>query len=119
MLTFNICYSEALGIDPFNRTTNSKLYFNRATVHAKLGKLENSIDDCSKAIDLDNTYIKAYLRLIFHLFFSFFYNKVSFLHQFPPKKFLVICMTLETSKTKVSKRCELDFGVLQGYLLGP
>ena len=69
MLTFNICYSEALGIDPFNRTTNSKLYFNRATVHAKLGKLENSIDDCSKAIDLDNTYIKAYLRLIFHFIF--------------------------------------------------
>jgi DnaJ family protein C protein 7 len=55
-------YTEALGIDAFNRTTNSKLYFNRATVHAKLSKLENSIEDCTKAIDLDSTYIKAYLR---------------------------------------------------------
>jgi len=55
-------YSEALAIDPFNRTTNSKLYFNRATVQAKLGKLQQTIDDCTKAIDLDSNYIKAYLR---------------------------------------------------------
>ena len=81
MLTFNICYSEALGIDPFNRTTNSKLYFNRATVHAKLGKLENSIDDCSKAIDLDNTYIKAYLRLMFHFILKTL--KISYMHIIP------------------------------------
>ena len=78
MLTFNNYYSEALGIDPFNRTTNSKLYFNRATVHAKPGKLENSIDDCSKAIDLDNTYIKAYLRLIFYFIFHVFLKKKKF-----------------------------------------
>jgi len=55
-------YTEALEIDSYNKTTNSKLYFNRATVQAKLGKLENSVNDCTKAIDLDNNYVKAYLR---------------------------------------------------------
>ena len=60
-------YREALEIDPFNRTTNSKLYFNRATVQSKLGKLEQSIEDCSKAIELDTNYVKAYLRLYFFI----------------------------------------------------
>ena len=30
-------YSEALEIDPLNKSTNAKLYFNRATVVAKVG----------------------------------------------------------------------------------
>ena len=30
-------YSEALEIDPCNKFTNAKLYFNRATVAAKVG----------------------------------------------------------------------------------
>ncbi|XP_023327875.1 dnaJ homolog subfamily C member 7 isoform X1 [Eurytemora carolleeae] len=55
-------YSDALSIDPLNKTTNSKIYFNRATVSAKLKKLEDSIEDCSRAIDLDPSYTKAYLR---------------------------------------------------------
>jgi len=55
-------YSEALEIDPLNKSTNAKLYFNRATVVAKLKRLEDSIKDCSSALDLDPKYLKALLR---------------------------------------------------------
>uniref|UniRef100_A0A673NA09 DnaJ homolog subfamily C member 7 n=1 Tax=Sinocyclocheilus rhinocerous TaxID=307959 RepID=A0A673NA09_9TELE len=57
-----VLYSEALTIDPNNIKTNAKLYCNRATVGSKLNKLEQAIEDCTKAIKLDETYIKAYLR---------------------------------------------------------
>ncbi|XP_062874709.1 dnaJ homolog subfamily C member 7 isoform X2 [Trichomycterus rosablanca] len=55
-------YSEALTIDPNNIKTNAKLYCNRATVGSKLKKLDQAIEDCTKAIKLDESYIKAYLR---------------------------------------------------------
>ncbi|XP_015687705.1 dnaJ homolog subfamily C member 7 isoform X1 [Protobothrops mucrosquamatus] len=59
-------YTEALAIDPNNRKTNAKLYCNRGTVNSKvsaqLGKLCEAIGDCTNAIKLDDTYIKAYLR---------------------------------------------------------
>jgi len=55
-------YSEALAIDPCNKFTNAKLFFNRATVAAKLKRLEDSIKDCSSALDLDEKYLKALLR---------------------------------------------------------
>jgi len=55
-------YSEALAIDPCNKFTNAKLYFNRATVAAKLKRLEDSIKDCSSALELDDKYLKALLR---------------------------------------------------------
>ncbi|KAJ8319898.1 hypothetical protein KUTeg_001485 [Tegillarca granosa] len=55
-------YTEALQIDPNNKFTNSKLYNNRATVSAKLGKVKEAADDCTKAIELDENYVKAYLR---------------------------------------------------------
>uniref|UniRef100_A0A8C2ZTE6 DnaJ homolog subfamily C member 7 n=1 Tax=Cyclopterus lumpus TaxID=8103 RepID=A0A8C2ZTE6_CYCLU len=55
-------YSEALTIDPNNIKTNAKLYCNRATVGSKLKKLEQAVEDCTRAIKLDETYIKAYLR---------------------------------------------------------
>ncbi|XP_075884197.1 dnaJ homolog subfamily C member 7-like [Nelusetta ayraudi] len=55
-------YTEALMIDPNNIKTNAKLYCNRATAGAKLSKLDQAIDDCTSAIKLDDTYIKAYLR---------------------------------------------------------
>ena len=32
-------YTEALAIDEMNKTTNAKLYFNRATVAAKVSRL--------------------------------------------------------------------------------
>jgi len=55
-------YSEALSIDPHNRSTNAKLYFNRATVAAKLKKHADAIADCDKALELDSGYTKALLR---------------------------------------------------------
>merc|ERR1739844_666403 len=55
-------YSEALQIDPFNKYTNAKLFFNRATVAAKLKKLKESIQDCTSALELDEKYFKAVLR---------------------------------------------------------
>ncbi|KAJ7984495.1 hypothetical protein DPEC_G00355410 [Dallia pectoralis] len=55
-------YSEALVIDPNNIKTNAKLYCNRGTVGAKLKKSNEAIEDCTSAIKLDDTYIKAYLR---------------------------------------------------------
>jgi len=55
-------YTQALNIDPLNKLTNSKLYCNRGFVNTKLGKHEDCISDCTKAIELDTTYLKAYLR---------------------------------------------------------
>ncbi|XP_071776423.1 dnaJ homolog subfamily C member 7-like [Centroberyx gerrardi] len=55
-------YTEALTIDPNNIKTNAKLYCNRGTAGAKLKKLDQAIEDCTSAIKLDDTYIKAYLR---------------------------------------------------------
>ncbi|CAH1788409.1 unnamed protein product [Owenia fusiformis] len=60
--TAYLLYTEALAIDPDNKFTNSKLYNNRATVCAKLGKTEQAIEDCDKAIELDDNYLKAYMR---------------------------------------------------------
>jgi len=55
-------YTQALNIDPLNKVTNSKLYNNRGFANMKLNKHEDCISDCTKAIELDSTYIKAYLR---------------------------------------------------------
>merc|ERR1719433_2491979 len=55
-------YSQALQIDPCNKATNAKLYFNRATVAAKLKKFEESVSDCDEALKLDENYLKAFLR---------------------------------------------------------
>ncbi|KAF0293586.1 DnaJ subfamily C member 7 [Amphibalanus amphitrite] len=55
-------YTEALEIDPLNKATNAKLYCNRATAQARLGNNQEAIADCSQAIDLDSSYVKAYLR---------------------------------------------------------
>lgn len=55
-------YTESLTIDPNNKTLNATLYFNRATTCSKLNKLDECIEDCTRAIDLDANYLKAYLR---------------------------------------------------------
>merc|ERR1719412_2571728 len=55
-------YSQALQIDPCNKATNAKLYFNRATVAAKLKKFTESVNDCDEALKLDEGYLKALVR---------------------------------------------------------
>ncbi|XP_017784313.1 PREDICTED: dnaJ homolog subfamily C member 7 [Nicrophorus vespilloides] len=55
-------YSEALTIDPMNKKTNAKLYFNRALVLTKLGKNADAISDCTNALKLDEKYLKALLK---------------------------------------------------------
>lgn len=55
-------YSKALEIDPDNVTTLAKLYYNRGVVASRLNKITEAIDDCSEAIKLDGTYLKAYLK---------------------------------------------------------
>ena len=55
-------YTEALAVDILNKSMNATLYYNRATASSKLNKLDQCIDDCVKAIEIDDSYIKAYLR---------------------------------------------------------
>ncbi|XP_031561441.1 dnaJ homolog subfamily C member 7-like [Actinia tenebrosa] len=55
-------YTEALEIDPLNKYTNAKIYYNRAVVGSKINKMEQAIEDCTKAVELDNSYTKAYLK---------------------------------------------------------
>lgn len=57
-------YSEALAVDPLNKSTNAKIYFNRATVYSKLGKFAETVADCTKALELEPEYQKALLRCV-------------------------------------------------------
>lgn len=54
-------YSEALQIDAMHRKMNATLYFNRAVTYHKDEKVRDAINDCSKALTLNTSYIKAYL----------------------------------------------------------
>jgi len=51
-------YSIAVGKNP----KSAVFIANRAMAHLKLGNYELAEDDCSKAINLDSKYVKAYLR---------------------------------------------------------
>eukprot|EP01114_Cavostelium_apophysatum_P022679 TRINITY_DN8287_c0_g1_i2.p1 TRINITY_DN8287_c0_g1~~TRINITY_DN8287_c0_g1_i2.p1 ORF type:complete len:359 (-),score=110.12 TRINITY_DN8287_c0_g1_i2:15-1091(-) len=55
-------YTACLEIDPDNASVNSTLYCNRAAASMKLKNYNEAIEDCSKAIDLDPAYLKAYIR---------------------------------------------------------
>ena len=55
-------YTEALSIDPKNIITNAKLYCNRGLMAQKMGDFEKGIEDCSRAIELDEKYLRAYQR---------------------------------------------------------
>ncbi|KAL1514049.1 hypothetical protein ABEB36_003372 [Hypothenemus hampei] len=56
-------YSEGLKICPLKFSSDRAiLYANRGASKAKLDRKENAIEDCTKAIELNNTYVKAYLR---------------------------------------------------------
>ncbi|XP_060517347.1 dnaJ homolog subfamily C member 7 [Cylas formicarius] len=55
-------YTEALAIDPLNKKTNAKLYFNRANAYFRLTKPREAVQDCTHALFLDESYLKALLR---------------------------------------------------------
>ncbi len=55
-------YTEALGISILNKSMNATLYYNRATASSKLNNYDQCIEDCTRAIEIDDGYIKAYLR---------------------------------------------------------
>ncbi|VVC91880.1 unnamed protein product [Leptidea sinapis] len=55
-------YNEALKIDKTNRKVNAKLYFNKATVCAKLNQTQEAANACTAALELDENYVKAILR---------------------------------------------------------
>ncbi|KAF7280413.1 tetratricopeptide repeat domain 1 [Rhynchophorus ferrugineus] len=56
-------YTEGLRICPLTfGNDRAILYANRAASKVKLDRKSSAIDDCSKAIELNNKYIRAYLR---------------------------------------------------------
>lgn len=55
-------YDEALTIDPRNIITNAKLHFNKGSVAAKLGKLNESLTEYTEALTLNENYIKALVK---------------------------------------------------------
>jgi tetratricopeptide (TPR) repeat protein len=52
------CYTRSINYDPSNHI----LYANRAMGYIKLEALEKAEEDCSKALQLDCTYVKAWSR---------------------------------------------------------
>ncbi|MCJ1417949.1 hypothetical protein MMC32_004294 [Xylographa parallela] len=52
-------YSAALEVDPFNKGTNAKLLQNRAMASIKVKEYKSAIDDCTRALSLDPSYLKA------------------------------------------------------------
>ncbi|KAH1005215.1 tetratricopeptide repeat protein 1 [Dendroctonus ponderosae] len=58
-----VLYTSGLRICPLElHSDRSVLYANRAAAKAKLDRKLSAIEDCTKAIDLNNAYLKAYLR---------------------------------------------------------
>lgn len=56
-------YTEALCLCPLSNTAErSVLYCNRAAAKLVLERKKSAIDDCTKAIELNDMYVRAYLR---------------------------------------------------------
>lgn len=55
-------YTQALETDPNNRSVNAKLFLNRAMVCSELGRFTEAVDDCSKALMLDENCRQALLQ---------------------------------------------------------
>ena len=57
-------YSEALDLCPWAVLYNARLLSNRGACHLKLGDYSKVVADCSAALDLSPTYIKALLHRV-------------------------------------------------------
>jgi DnaJ family protein C protein 7 len=55
-------YNEALAIDTDHGFMNRIFFANRAAALMKLGKYKEALRDCTKAIEIDPNYLKAFLR---------------------------------------------------------
>ena len=55
-------YTECLGVEPGNKLYNSKLHANRAAALMKLRKNAEAMEDLNRALALDDTYVKGYMR---------------------------------------------------------
>lgn len=55
----HVQYTEALAVDPLHREINSKLLYNRALVSQRLGNLLDAIRDCTAALQINESYLKA------------------------------------------------------------
>jgi DnaJ family protein C protein 7 len=55
-------YSEALTIDPTNKSVNCVFHCNRAAAYMKLKQYQEALKDCDAAIELNQSYVKAYTR---------------------------------------------------------
>eukprot|EP01064_Diplonema_japonicum_P028578 TRINITY_DN440_c2_g2_i1.p1 TRINITY_DN440_c2_g2~~TRINITY_DN440_c2_g2_i1.p1 ORF type:complete len:477 (+),score=159.73 TRINITY_DN440_c2_g2_i1:36-1466(+) len=55
-------YSEVLLVDPANKKLNSVIYNNRAAARKELKKYEEAEQDCTRAIEADEYFTKAFLR---------------------------------------------------------
>ena len=52
-------WSQALEVDPTNKDMNAKILQNRAQAHINLKEYDNAVNDCSEALRLDPSYVKA------------------------------------------------------------
>ncbi|KAL2360753.1 hypothetical protein RJZ56_006361 [Blastomyces dermatitidis] len=52
-------YTKALEVDPKNKDINSKLLQNRAQAYLNLSNYDKAIEDCTDALKLDPSYVKA------------------------------------------------------------
>lgn len=55
-------WTQASKIDTSNKIFNSKLYCNCASAYSKLDKHSTAVEECSRAIQADRQYTKAYIR---------------------------------------------------------
>jgi len=55
-------YTDCLDIDPKCGLFNSRLLCNRAAAHINLTQYASAVDDCSRALEIDPSYAKAYVR---------------------------------------------------------
>lgn len=52
-------WSQALEVDPSNKDMNAKILQNRAQAHINLKEYDNAVKDCTEALRLDPSYVKA------------------------------------------------------------
>lgn len=90
------CYSRSIDLDPRNHI----LYANRAMGYLKLEAYEKAEEDCTKALAIDCTYVKAWSRrgltrfkrgqyAAVSIHFSIFFSFLFFLHYYFCRHFYI------------------------------